>query len=94
MEQKILNHIKNSIAPILFGLFLSTSAFAADGFETGGKNPDDDSVIYYFGYGSNLDESYFKQWTPSAKRVTLANFVNTPLILRAASAALFQSLAA
>ena len=22
----------------------------------GGKNPDDNSVIYYFGYGSNFDE--------------------------------------
>ena len=78
----MLDHIKNSIAPLLLGLFISTSAFATDGFETGGKNPDDDNIIYYFGYGSNLDETYFKQWTPSAKRVTLAKLPNYEIQFR------------
>ena len=62
-------------------LIMNGQAIAAD-FETGGENPTDDSVIYYFGYGSNLDETYFKQWTPSATRVTTAYLPNFEIQFR------------
>jgi gamma-glutamylcyclotransferase (GGCT)/AIG2-like uncharacterized protein YtfP len=62
-------------------LMLNAQLFAAD-FDTGGENPTDDSVIYYFGYGSNLDETYFKQWTPSATRVTTAHLPNYEIQFR------------
>ena len=64
---------------------MNGQAIAAD-FETGGENPTDDSVIYYFGYGSNLDETYFKQYTPSVKRVTTAHLPNFEIQFRSYSA--------
>ena len=66
-------------------LMMNGQAIAAD-FETGGENPTDDSVIYYFGYGSNLDETYFKQYTPSVKRVTTAHLPNFEIQFRSYSA--------
>ena len=67
--------------PIAFICMCSTISMAAE-YDTGGKNPTDDSVIYYFGYGSNLDETYFKQWTPSAERVTTARLPNFEIQFR------------
>ncbi len=50
---------------------------ATEGFGfRGGKKPDDNSVIYYFGYEPNLEEIYFKHWKPSAKRLTIATLPN------------------
>lgn len=69
-----------SLMATLFFTF-GGQVFAAD-YDTGGENPTDDSVIYYFGYGSNLDETYFKQWTPSAKRVTTARLPNYEIQFR------------
>lgn len=63
-------------------LFIVTGQSIAAEYDSGGENPADDSVIYYFGYGSNLDESYFKQWTPSAKRVATAQLPNYEIQFR------------
>lgn len=67
--------------PIALMCTFVASSIAAE-YDTGGKNPTDDSVIYYFGYGSNLDETYFKQWTPSAERVTTALLPNFEIQFR------------
>lgn len=75
----MINKLSMLIASIC--IMFSGSALSAD-FDTGGENPTDDSVIYYFGYGSNLDETYFKQWTPSAKRVTTAHLPNYEIQFR------------
>ena len=64
-----------------FLLSFNAQTMAAE-WDPGGENPDDDSVLYYFGYGSNLDETYFKQWTPSAKRVTTAHLPNYEIQFR------------
>lgn len=78
----MLQKIQLLIAATL-ALFISTTISAlAQEFNSGGKNPEDDSVIYYFGYGSNLDETYFKQWTPSAKKVTNAHLPNYEIQFR------------
>lgn len=74
MTSKIYNFL-------ILSLFCIVNVSAQE-YETGGKEPDDDSVIYYFGYGSNLDETYFKQWTPSATRVTTAHLPNYEIQFR------------
>jgi gamma-glutamylcyclotransferase (GGCT)/AIG2-like uncharacterized protein YtfP len=72
---------KLSILAITLIFTLINPVHAAD-YDSGGKNPNDDNVIYYFGYGSNLDETYFKQWTPSATRVTTAHLPNYEIQFR------------
>jgi len=68
---------------ILFTLFfIITGQLIAAEYDTGGKNPDNDDVIYYFGYGSNLDEDYMRQWTPSLKFVSLARLPNFEIQFR------------
>lgn len=76
----MLNSLKIS-ALLCAAFFINFNAHAQE-FNSGGKNPTDDSVIYYFGYGSNLDETYFKQWTPSATRVTTARLPNFEIQFR------------
>ncbi len=66
---------------IVFILILTFQTLAAE-FNTGGKNPDRDDVIYYFGYGSNLDEDYMRQFTPSLKFVTTAHLPNFEIQFR------------
>jgi len=68
---------------ILFTLFfiIIGQSIAAE-YDTGGKNPDNDDVIYYFGYGSNLNEDYMRQWTPSLKFVSLARLPNFEIQFR------------
>ena len=68
---------------ILFTLFfiIIGQSIAAE-YDTGGKNSDNDDVIYYFGYGSNLDEDYMRQWTPSLKFVSLARLPNFEIQFR------------
>ena len=39
-------------------------------------------VIYYFGYGSNLNEDYMRQWTPSLKFISLARLPNFEIQFR------------
>ncbi len=78
----MLKTVRNLTAIIsAMALSFVANAIAAD-WDPGGKNPGDDSVIYYFGYGSNLDETYFKQWTPSAKKVTTAHLPNYEIQFR------------
>ena len=68
---------------ILFTLFfIITGQLIAAEYDTGGKNPDNDDVIYYFGYGSNLNEDYMRQWTPSLKFVSLARLPNFEIQFR------------
>jgi gamma-glutamylcyclotransferase (GGCT)/AIG2-like uncharacterized protein YtfP len=68
---------------ILFILcFITTAQSIAAEYDTGGKNPDNDNVIYYFGYGSNLDEDYMRQWTPSLEFVSLARLPNFEIQFR------------
>ena len=68
---------------ILFILcFITTAQSIATEYDTGGKNPDNDNVIYYFGYGSNLDEDYMRQWTPSLEFVSLARLPNFEIQFR------------
>lgn len=74
--------LKSTLIFIIASLLaFNLQSLAAD-WDPGGENPDDDSVLYYFGYGSNLDETYFKQWTPSAKRVTTARLPNYEIQFR------------
>jgi len=72
--------MKKLILFILF--FIITGQLIAAEYDTGGKNPDNDDVIYYFGYGSNLDEDYMRQWTPSLKFVSLARLPNFEIQFR------------
>jgi len=68
---------------IIFSLFLAISGVSISAeYDPGGKNPDNDDVIYYFGYGSNLDEDYMRQWTPSLKFVSLARLPNFEIQFR------------
>lgn len=68
---------------IIFSLFLAISSVSMSAeYDPGGKNPDNDDVIYYFGYGSNLDEDYMRQWTPSLKFVSLARLPNFEIQFR------------
>ena len=68
---------------VIFALIFAISgvSISAD-YDTGGKNPENDNVIYYFGYGSNLDEDYMRQWTPSLKFVSLARLPNFEIQFR------------
>jgi|TARA_B110000116_G_scaffold136670_1_gene118605 gamma-glutamylcyclotransferase (GGCT)/AIG2-like uncharacterized protein YtfP len=68
---------------ILFALFfiLASKLISAE-YNSGGENPDNDNVIYYFGYGSNLDEDYMRQWTPSLEFVSLARLPNFEIQFR------------
>jgi gamma-glutamylcyclotransferase (GGCT)/AIG2-like uncharacterized protein YtfP len=66
---------------IILILALTVQTLAAE-FNTGGKNPENDDVIYYFGYGSNLDEDYMLQFTPSLKFVTTAHLPNFEIQFR------------
>jgi len=71
------NNQKKLIGSILIGLIINSIVMATEGFGfRGGKKPDDNSVIYYFGYEPNLEEIYFKHWKPSAKRLTIATLPN------------------
>ena len=72
---------------ILFALFfiLAGKLISAE-YNSGGENPDNDNVIYYFGYGSNLDEDYMRQWTPSLEFVSLARLPNFEIQFRKYSA--------
>ena len=72
--------MKKLILFILF--FIITGQSIAAEYDTGGKNPDNDDVIYYFGYGSNLDEDYMRQWTPSLKFISLARLPNFEIQFR------------
>jgi len=72
--------MKKLILFILF--FIITGQSIAAEYDTGGKNPDNDDVIYYFGYGSNLNEDYMRQWTPSLKFVSLARLPNFEIQFR------------
>ena len=72
--------MKKLILFILF--FIITGQSIAAEYDTGGKNSDNDDVIYYFGYGSNLDEDYMRQWTPSLKFVSLARLPNFEIQFR------------
>ncbi|MEC9415930.1 MAG: gamma-glutamylcyclotransferase family protein [Pseudomonadota bacterium] len=68
---------------IIFCLFFSIGGVSISAeYDPGGKNPDNDDVIYYFGYGSNLDEDYMRQWTPSLKFVSLARLPNFEIQFR------------
>ena len=91
--------MKNVIKTISILLMMITFSFGqAQEFDTGGKNPDRADIVYHFGYGSNLDEDYMRQWTPSLKFVTKAQLPNFEIQFRKYStdleAALFQNLAA
>ena len=68
---------------VIFALIFAISgvSISAD-YDTGGKNPENDNVIYYFGYGSNLDEDYMRQWTPSLEFVSLARLPNFEIQFR------------
>lgn len=78
-----MQFIKINKKLIIFSLFLAISSVSmAAEYDPGGKNPDNDDVIYYFGYGSNLDEDYMRQWTPSLKFVSLARLPNFEIQFR------------
>jgi gamma-glutamylcyclotransferase (GGCT)/AIG2-like uncharacterized protein YtfP len=75
--------MKNVIKTISILLMMITFSFGqAQEFDTGGKNPDRADIVYHFGYGSNLDEDYMRQWTPSLKFVTKAQLPNFEIQFR------------
>ncbi|MBT5073439.1 MAG: gamma-glutamylcyclotransferase [Kordiimonadaceae bacterium] len=75
--------IKNIINSIFISLILLFTLNAhAQQFNSGGKNPTSDEVIYHFGYGSNMDEDYMRQFTPSLKFVTTAQLPNFEIQFR------------
>ncbi len=74
--------IRNLLSVATAILVALTCQLMSAEFDTGGKNPDDDKVIYYFGYGSNLDEDYMRQFTPSLKFVTTAHLPNFQIQFR------------
>lgn len=63
-------------------LFILVGKLISAEYNSGGENPDNDNVIYYFGYGSNLDEDYMRQWTPSLEFVSLARLPNFEIQFR------------
>lgn len=76
----IMKNVIKTISILLMTLCFSFSQ--AQEFDTGGKNPDSDDIVYHFGYGSNLDEDYMRQWTPSLKFVTKAQLPNFEIQFR------------